>query len=140
REALRGAAALRSRTDRPRGGRPARAGGPEGNRQAPSARQAQRRLRATDRDRRPPERRPDGIRTHRHRAPDGQDLRARGVAVTGALLAVDGDSFAHRAYHSMPKSVRLNAIVGFTNMMLRLWQAERPDVVLVGWDTLEVPT
>ena len=60
--------------------------------------------------------------------------------MTGALLAVDGDSFAHRAYHSMPKSVRLNAIVGFTNMMLRLWQAERPDVVLVGWDTLEVPT
>jgi 5'-3' exonuclease len=56
------------------------------------------------------------------------------------LLAVDGDSFAHRAYHSMPKSVRLNAVVGFTNMMLRLWQAERPDAVLVGWDTLEVPT
>jgi DNA polymerase-1 len=25
-------------------------------------------------------------------------------------------------------------------MMLRLWQAERPDTVLVGWDTLEVPT
>jgi DNA polymerase-1 len=56
------------------------------------------------------------------------------------LLAVDGDSFAHRAYHSMPKSVRLNAVVGFTNMMLRLWQAERPGAVLVGWDTLEVPT
>jgi DNA polymerase-1 len=25
-------------------------------------------------------------------------------------------------------------------MMLRLWQAERPDAVLVAWDTLEVPT
>jgi DNA polymerase I len=60
--------------------------------------------------------------------------------VTGTLLAVDGDSFAHRAYHSMPKSVRLNAIVGFTNMMLRLWQAERPEAVLAAWDTLEVPT
>jgi DNA polymerase I len=57
-----------------------------------------------------------------------------------ALLAVDGDSFAHRAYHSMPKSVRLNAVVGFTNMLMRLWQAERPAAVLVGWDTLEVPT
>jgi len=56
------------------------------------------------------------------------------------LLAVDGDSFAHRAYHSMPKSVRLNAVVGFTNMLLRLWQAEQPGAVLVGWDTLEVPT
>ncbi|HZT45172.1 MAG TPA: 5'-3' exonuclease [Gaiellaceae bacterium] len=56
------------------------------------------------------------------------------------LLAIDGDSFAHRAYHSMPKSVRLNAVVGFTNMVTRLWEQERPDAVLVGWDTLEVPT
>jgi 5'-3' exonuclease len=56
------------------------------------------------------------------------------------LLAVDGDSFAHRAYHSMPKSVRLNAVVGFTNMLTRLWEQERPGAVLVGWDTLEVPT
>jgi DNA polymerase-1 len=56
------------------------------------------------------------------------------------LLAVDGDSFAHRAYHALPKSIRLNAIVGFTNMLLRLWEQERPDAVLVAWDTLEVPT
>jgi DNA polymerase I len=53
---------------------------------------------------------------------------------------IDGDSFAHRAYHSVPKSVRLNAVVGFTNMLTQLWQAERPDAVLVGWDTLTVPT
>jgi DNA polymerase I len=56
------------------------------------------------------------------------------------LLAIDGDSFAHRAYHSMPKSIRLNAVVGFANMVTRLWQAEQPGAVLVGWDTLEVPT
>ena len=56
------------------------------------------------------------------------------------LLAVDGDSFAHRAYHALPKSIRLNAVVGFTNMLTRLWQAERPDGVLVAWDTLSVPT
>jgi DNA polymerase I len=56
------------------------------------------------------------------------------------LLAVDGDSFAHRAYHALPKSIRLNAVVGFTNMLMRLWDAERPDAVLVAWDTLEVPT
>jgi DNA polymerase-1 len=56
------------------------------------------------------------------------------------LLAVDGDSFAHRAYHSTPKSVNGNAIVGFTNMLVRLWEMERPDAVLVGWDTLFVPT
>jgi DNA polymerase-1 len=40
----------------------------------------------------------------------------------------------------LPKTIRLNAIVGFTNMMVRLWQAEEPDAVLVAWDTLEVPT
>ena len=56
------------------------------------------------------------------------------------LLVVDGDSFAHRAYHALPKSIRLNAVVGFTNMLTRLWESERPDAVLVGWDTLTVPT
>jgi DNA polymerase I len=56
------------------------------------------------------------------------------------LLAVDGDSLAHRAYHALPKSIRLNAVVGFTNMLVRLWQAEQPDAVLVAWDTLSVPT
>jgi DNA polymerase-1 len=30
--------------------------------------------------------------------------------------------------------------VGFANMLLRLWEAERPRAVLVAWDTLEVPT
>jgi DNA polymerase-1 len=33
-----------------------------------------------------------------------------------------------------------NALVGFTNMLLRLWQDERPRTVLVAWDTLDVPT
>ena len=56
------------------------------------------------------------------------------------LLAIDGDSFAHRAYHALPKSIRLNAVVGFTNMLVRLWQAEQPDGVLVAWDTLSTPT
>jgi DNA polymerase-1 len=56
------------------------------------------------------------------------------------LLAIDGDSFAHRAYHGLPKTVNLNAIVGFTNMTMRLWQSERPAAVLVGWDSLETPT
>ena len=64
-----------------------------------------------------------------------------------ALLAVDGDSFAHRAYHALPKTAFKrsdggagNALEGFTSMLLRLWQAERPRAVLVAWDTLTVPT
>src|SRR5688572_10945471 len=62
------------------------------------------------------------------------------------LLVVDGDSFAHRAYHALPKSMRRenggpgNALIGFTNMLLRLWSDERPRAVLVAWDTLDVPT
>jgi 5'-3' exonuclease len=60
--------------------------------------------------------------------------------VSRPLLVVDGDSFAHRAYHGLPKSIRLNAVVGFTNMITRLWQAEQPRGVLVGWDSLETPT
>jgi 5'-3' exonuclease len=56
------------------------------------------------------------------------------------LLAIDGDSLAHRAYHALPKSIRLNCVVGFANMVLRLWEAEQPRAVLVGWDTYEIPT
>jgi DNA polymerase-1 len=62
------------------------------------------------------------------------------------LLVVDGDSFAHRSYHALPKTIQrkggkgAGAIVGFANALLRLFDAERPRAVLVGWDTLEVAT
>ena len=56
------------------------------------------------------------------------------------LLVVDGDSLAHRAYHALPKSIYRNAVVGFTNMVLRLWEQEEPRAVFVGWDTLTEPT
>ncbi len=59
---------------------------------------------------------------------------------SGLLLAIDGDSLAHRAYHALPKSIRLNALVGFANFLQRLWDAEQPESVLVGWDSLETPT
>jgi DNA polymerase I len=62
------------------------------------------------------------------------------------LLVVDGDSFAHRAYHALPKSIRrrgnkgAGAIVGFANFLLRFYAQEHPRAVLVGWDTLDAPT
>jgi DNA polymerase I len=62
------------------------------------------------------------------------------------LLIVDGDSFAHRAYHALPKSIRrrgnkgAGAILGFANFLLRLYEAEAPRAVLVGWDTIDEPT
>jgi len=66
--------------------------------------------------------------------------------VNAPLLVIDGDSFAHRAFHAMPRSIRrangrpANLLTGLTSMVLRLWQAERPRAVFVGWDTLTVPT
>ena len=66
--------------------------------------------------------------------------------VTQPLLVIDGDSFAHRAYHGVPKSVRRHgnqgggAILGFANFLLRFYAQEQPRAVLVGWDTLEAPT
>jgi DNA polymerase-1 len=62
------------------------------------------------------------------------------LPASGTLLAIDGDSLTHRAYHALPKSIRLNAVLGFTNFLLRLWDAEQPEAVLVAWDTLEEET
>ena len=66
--------------------------------------------------------------------------------VNRPLLVVDGDSFAHRAYHGVPKSIRrrgnngAGAILGFANFLLRLYAQEKPRAVLIGWDTLDAPT
>jgi DNA polymerase-1 len=66
--------------------------------------------------------------------------------VTRPLLVIDGDSLTHRAYHALPKSFRRaegkpgNALLGFSNFLVRLWQTEEPRAVLVGWDSLEHPT
>ena len=62
------------------------------------------------------------------------------------LLAIDGDSLAHRAYHALPKTIRRaegkpsGPIVGVANFLLRLGDDARPRAIDVGWDTLEVPT
>jgi DNA polymerase-1 len=72
---------------------------------------------------------------------------SRGLAAARRpLLVVDGDSFAHRAYHALPKTIQSRggrpggALVGFANFLIRLNENERPRAVLVGWDTLDAPT
>jgi DNA polymerase I len=51
---------------------------------------------------------------------------------------VDGDNFAHRSYHALPKSIRragnrgAGTIVGFANFLLKLYESERP--ALCSWD------
>lgn len=75
--------------------------------------------------------------------------KARGAAPDTPrrpLLVIDGDSFTHRAYHGVPKTILrrdgkgAGAIVGFMNFLMRIYQTEAPRAVLVGWDTLDVPT
>ena len=62
------------------------------------------------------------------------------------LLVIDGDSFAHRSYHALPKSIMrkgdrpAGAILGFANRLMRFYQDERPRAVLVAWDTYDAPT
>jgi len=64
----------------------------------------------------------------------------------GPLLVVDGDNFAHRSYHALPKTIlrrgnkQAGAIVGFANFLVRLYLAEKPRAVLVAWDTLDAST
>jgi exodeoxyribonuclease-3 len=73
---------------------------------------------------------------------------ARGAAFVSRqpLLVIDGDSFAHRSYHALPKTILgrgrkpAGAILGLANLLLRLYRDEQPRAVLVAWDTLEAPT
>jgi DNA polymerase-1 len=67
------------------------------------------------------------------------------MSVRRPLLVVDGDSYAHRAYHALPPIAGaggrpVNALVGVANLLVALWTAERPRAVLVCWDTGGIPT
>ncbi|HEY6704000.1 MAG TPA: 5'-3' exonuclease H3TH domain-containing protein [Xanthobacteraceae bacterium] len=59
---------------------------------------------------------------------------------------IDGDSFAHRAYHALPKTILRHGakpaggILGFANFLLKFYRTEQPRAVLVGWDSLNEPT
>ena len=87
-----------------------------------------------------------------HRTGDGTGRKWRPArtgqpALSGRpLLVIDGDSFAHRSYHALPKTIRRSdgkaagAILGFANVLLRLYADQQPRAVIVGWDTLEAPT
>jgi exodeoxyribonuclease-3 len=76
----------------------------------------------------------------------GRVANSHPVASGRPLLVIDGDSFAHRSYHALPKTIRRSdgkgagAILGFANFLLRFYADERPRAVVVGWDTLETPT
>ncbi len=79
-------------------------------------------------------------------APVKQRAPKSSPSKTSPLLVIDGDSFAHRSYHALPKTILrrgrrpAGAILGFANLLLRLYREEQPRAVIVAWDTLEVPT
>ena len=87
-----------------------------------------------------------------HRTGDGTGRKRRSARIgqpkssDRPLLVIDGDSFAHRSYHALPKTIRRSdgkaagAILGFANFVLRLYADERPRAVIVGWDSLGAPT
>ncbi len=63
------------------------------------------------------------------------------------LLVVDGEPLLHIGRTTpFPKTIRrkgnqqAGAIVSFANFLLRLYEAERPRAVVVGWDALNAPT
>jgi DNA polymerase-1 len=87
------------------------------------------------------------VLTSRHRLPQGERGKKNAERTrVRPLLVTDGDSFAHRAFHALPKNIRrkgdrpAGAILGFANLLLRLYREETPRAVLVGWDTYEAPT
>jgi exodeoxyribonuclease III len=94
---------------------------------------------------------PKGPRlSHQSGAGKGQSIRSasadKRARSNRPLLVIDGDSFAHRSYHALPKTIRRSdgkpagAILGFANFVLRLYADEWPRAVIVGWDSLEAPT
>ena len=91
-----------------------------------------------------PRRRSSSPKTRRATRRDSAGARPK--AARSPLLIIDGDSFAHRSYHALPKTIVTSAgeptgaVLGFANFLMRLYRSERPRAVLVAWDTLDAPT
>ncbi len=59
-------------------------------------------------------------------------------------LVIDANALIHRAWHALPPMTApdgklVNAVYGFTTILIKILAAERPDVLAVCWDT-EAPT
>ncbi len=55
------------------------------------------------------------------------------------LIIIDGNAIVHRAYHALPplttkKGQMVNAVYGFTSMLLKVWQDLQPTHVAVTFD------
>ena len=57
-----------------------------------------------------------------------------------SIYLIDGHSYAYRAFHAIKhlsdsSGLALNAVYGFTRMLLKLIKEERPDYLAVAFDT-----
>jgi len=58
----------------------------------------------------------------------------------GAIVAIDGNSLLHRAFHALPQTMTApdgrptNAVFGFVSMLLKIVQELRPQGVIVAFD------
>ena len=56
------------------------------------------------------------------------------------LALLDGHSLAYRAFYALPSDLATssglvtNAVFGFTSMLIKLMQDERPDAIAIAWD------
>jgi 5'-3' exonuclease len=61
------------------------------------------------------------------------------------FLIVDGSSLVYRAFFALPllqtkQGLYTNAVYGFTTMLLRLLEEEKPDYAVVAFDRLRPPS
>ncbi|MFA5061616.1 MAG: DNA polymerase I [Patescibacteria group bacterium] len=54
-------------------------------------------------------------------------------------IVIDGNAIVHRAYHALPPlttkaGVMVNAVYGFTSMLLKVWHDLKPDCIAVTFD------
>ncbi|MEK7680781.1 MAG: DNA polymerase I [Patescibacteria group bacterium] len=55
------------------------------------------------------------------------------------IIVIDGNAIIHRAYHAIPPmttkdGVMVNAVYGFTSMLLKVWKDLKPDCIAVTFD------
>jgi len=61
------------------------------------------------------------------------------------VILIDGNNIAYRAFYALPDSISTssgiitNAVLGFTNMLLKLIEEQHPDTILCAFDS-KVPT
>ncbi|MDA8234499.1 MAG: DNA polymerase I [Clostridia bacterium] len=61
------------------------------------------------------------------------------MAKASKFIIIDGNSLIHRAFYALPllttsQGVFTNAVYGFTNMLLKIMEEEKPDYLVVAFD------